>query len=192
MEFDQRLQRGRNGNPVYDWTINDKIFDAYIERGVKPYAQIGFMPEALSTHPQNYPHNPPVKQRAPAEAGQAYPPKDYVKWGNLSYEWAKHCVEKYGADEVRNGIGRSGMSRTSVIGTARVRNISNSTIMPWTACGARCRTRALAGRRSLAGRAELFCAIFSTIARRTRIMSRATSVRRWTSFRFTQKARPPT
>ena len=89
-----------NGNPVYDWTINDKIFNAYLDRGVKPYAQIGFMPEALSTHPQNYPHNPPVKQRAPADAGQAYPPKDYVKWGNLSYEWAKHCVEKYGAAEV--------------------------------------------------------------------------------------------
>jgi xylan 1,4-beta-xylosidase len=89
-----------NGTPVYDWTINDRIFDTYVERGVKPYAQIGFMPEALSTHPQNYPHNPPVKQRAPADAGQAYPPKDYVKWGNLSYEWAKHCVEKYGADEV--------------------------------------------------------------------------------------------
>ncbi len=89
-----------SGNPVYDWTINDRIFDAYIERGVKPYAQIGFMPEALSTHPQNYPHNPPVKQRAPADAGQSYPPKDYVKWGNLSYEWAKHCVGRYGADEV--------------------------------------------------------------------------------------------
>ena len=56
-----------NGNPVYDWTINDKIFDTYIERGVKPYVEIGFMPEALSTHPQDYPHNPPVKERAPAK-----------------------------------------------------------------------------------------------------------------------------
>ena len=54
-----------NGKPVYDWTINDRIFDAYMERGVKPYAQIGFMPEALSTHPQDYPHNPPVNERAP-------------------------------------------------------------------------------------------------------------------------------
>ena len=89
-----------NGTPIYDWTINDKIFDTYLERGVKPYAQIGFMPEALSTHPQNYPHNPPVDERAPADAGQAYPPKDYEKWGELSYQWAKHCVEKYGADEV--------------------------------------------------------------------------------------------
>ena len=89
-----------SGNPVYDWTINDKIFDTYIERGVKPYVEIGFMPEALSTHPQDYPHNPPVKERAPANAGQAYPPKDYAKWGELVYQWTKHCVEKYGADEV--------------------------------------------------------------------------------------------
>ncbi len=89
-----------NGTPVYDWSINDKIFDTYLERGVKPYAQIGFMPEALSTHPENYPHNPPVNKMAPANAGQAYPPKDYAKWGELAYQWTKHCVERYGADEV--------------------------------------------------------------------------------------------
>ena len=89
-----------NGTPIYDWTINDKIFDTYVERGVKPYVEIGFMPEALSTHPQDYPHNPPVKSRAPVSAGQAYPPKDYAKWGELVYQWTKHCVERYGADEV--------------------------------------------------------------------------------------------
>src|SRR5271170_4721416 len=89
-----------NGKPVYDWTINDKIFDTYLERGIKPYVQIGFMPEALTTHPQNYPHNPPVNERAPVEGGQSYPPKDYAKWGELSYQWAKHCVEKYGRAEV--------------------------------------------------------------------------------------------
>ena len=89
-----------NGTPVYDWSINDKIFDTYLERGVKPYVEIGFMPEALSTHPQNYPHNPPVNRMAPANAGQAYPPKDYAKWGELVYQWTKHCVEKYGAGEV--------------------------------------------------------------------------------------------
>ena len=89
-----------NGTPVYDWTINDKIFETYLERGIKPYVEIGFMPEALTTHPQNYPHNPPVNRRAPADAGQAYPPKDYAKWGELVYQWTRHCVEKYGADEV--------------------------------------------------------------------------------------------
>ncbi len=89
-----------NGRPVYDWTINDRIFDTYLARGIKPYAQIGFMPEALSTHPQNYPHNPPVTERAPVEGGQSYPPKDYAKWGGLSYQWVKHCVDRYGRAEV--------------------------------------------------------------------------------------------
>jgi xylan 1,4-beta-xylosidase len=90
-----------NGTPVYDWTINDRIFDTYLANGIKPYVQIGFMPEALTTHPQNYPHNPPVNERAPVEGGQSYPPKDYAKWGELAHQWAKHCVEKYGEAEVR-------------------------------------------------------------------------------------------
>ncbi len=89
-----------NGQPVYDWTINDQIFDAWLQRGLKPYVQIGFMPEALTTHPQDYPHHPPVNERAPADAGQSYPPKDYAKWGELSYQWARHCVERYGRAEV--------------------------------------------------------------------------------------------
>ncbi|HEY1662220.1 MAG TPA: beta-xylosidase [Verrucomicrobiae bacterium] len=89
-----------NGNPVYDWSINDKIFDTYLARGLKPYVEIGFMPEALSTHPQNYPHHPPVNDRAPVDGGQAYPPNDYAKWDELVYQWTKHCVARYGADEV--------------------------------------------------------------------------------------------
>ena len=35
------------GKPIYDWTINDRIFDTYLARGIKPYVQLGFMPEAL-------------------------------------------------------------------------------------------------------------------------------------------------
>src|SRR5215216_4569354 len=46
-----------NGKPVYNWTIVDSIFDTYVQRGMKPLAQIGFMPEALSTHPQPYQHH---------------------------------------------------------------------------------------------------------------------------------------
>ncbi len=53
-----------NGQPVYDWTINDRIFDSYLQHGIKPYVQLGFMPEALTTQPENYPHNPPVNERA--------------------------------------------------------------------------------------------------------------------------------
>src|SRR5262245_25805522 len=43
-------------NPVYNWAILDRIFDTYLERGVRPYAQIGFMPKELSTRPEPYQH----------------------------------------------------------------------------------------------------------------------------------------
>jgi xylan 1,4-beta-xylosidase len=36
------------GDPMYDWTIVDRIFDVYRGNGVRPYVQIGFMPQSLS------------------------------------------------------------------------------------------------------------------------------------------------
>jgi xylan 1,4-beta-xylosidase len=92
-----------NGNPVYDWTIVDRIFDTYVKRGMKPLAQIGFMPEALSIKPNPYQHQwkPGVKYDE-ILTGWAYPPKDYKKWGNLVYEWVKHCVARYGQKEVES------------------------------------------------------------------------------------------
>ncbi|HEV8283895.1 MAG TPA: beta-xylosidase [Chitinophagaceae bacterium] len=90
-----------NGNSVYDWRITDSIFDTYIKRGMKPIAEIGFMPEALSINPQPYEHHwaPDVAYNK-IYTGWAYPPKDYKKWGELVYQWVKHCVEKYGNNEV--------------------------------------------------------------------------------------------
>ncbi|MEA3186812.1 MAG: xylan 1,4-beta-xylosidase [Chthoniobacter sp.] len=89
------------GRPVYDWRIVDEIFDTYLARGVRPYAQIGFMPKALSVHPEPYQHHwtPDVPYDA-IITGWAYPPRDYDKWRELSYQWAKHCIERYGRDEV--------------------------------------------------------------------------------------------
>lgn len=90
-----------DGNPVYDWTIVDRIFDTYLKNGVRPYAQIGFMPKALSIKPEPYQHRWRVGARyEEIYTGWAYPPKDYDKWGELVYQWVKHCVERYGAEEV--------------------------------------------------------------------------------------------
>ncbi len=89
------------GRPVYDWTIIDRIFDTYLGRGVRPYVQLGFMPEALSTQPQPYRHHWTPKARyEEIYLGWTYPPKDYAKWGELCYQWAKHCLERYGKAEV--------------------------------------------------------------------------------------------
>ncbi|KDN54575.1 beta-xylosidase [Flavobacterium seoulense] len=92
-----------NGNPVYNWKIMDSIFDTYVKRGMKPLAQIGFMPEALSTHPSPYRHYwKPGDPYTDIITGWAYPPKDYDKWRNLVYEWVKHSVERYGKKEVES------------------------------------------------------------------------------------------
>jgi xylan 1,4-beta-xylosidase len=89
------------GNPVYDWTIVDRIFDTYRDRGVRPYVQIGFMPKALSTHPDPYQHHwTPTAGYDEIYTGWAYPPKDYDKWRELVYHWATHCIERYGKAEV--------------------------------------------------------------------------------------------
>lgn len=89
------------GRPVYDWTILDRIFDTYLERGVRPYVQIGFMPKDLSIRPEPYQHKwTPRARYDEIYTGWAYPPKDYDKWAELVYQWAKHCVERYGRAEV--------------------------------------------------------------------------------------------
>ena len=91
------------GNPVYNWSIVDRIFDTYLDRGVKPYVQIGFMPREMSIKPEPYQHSwTPTAKYDKVFTGWTYPPKDYVKWGELAYQWTKHCVEKYGRAEVES------------------------------------------------------------------------------------------
>src|SRR6185312_7328181 len=73
-----------NGKPVYSWTILDGIFDTYRQNHVRPYVEIGFMPEALSIHPEPYQHHfTPHARYNDIYTGWAYPPKDYDKWGEL-------------------------------------------------------------------------------------------------------------
>jgi xylan 1,4-beta-xylosidase len=93
------------GNPAYDWTITDRIFDTYVERDIKPLVEIGFMPEALSANPEPYQHQ--WRPGAPYEeiyTGWAYPPKDYEIWAELVYQWVKHCKDRYGKDEVETWL----------------------------------------------------------------------------------------
>jgi xylan 1,4-beta-xylosidase len=89
------------GAPIYDWTIIDRIFDTFHETGVKPLVEIGFMPEALSTHPQPYRHNFPDGS---IFTGWAYPPKDYRKWAELVYQFVGHLRRRYGDREVKSWL----------------------------------------------------------------------------------------
>ncbi len=89
------------GKPVYDWTIVDRIFDTYVERRMKPLVEVGFMPEALSVKPQPYRHQwDPARPYNSIYTGWAHPPKDYAKWSELIFQWVRHCIERYGREEV--------------------------------------------------------------------------------------------
>jgi xylan 1,4-beta-xylosidase len=93
-----------NGAPRYDWRIIDRIFDTYRANGVRPYVELGFMPEALSAAPANVPYQHswrPTIRGASLEGGWAWPPRDYQRWSDLCFELTRHLVERYGADEVR-------------------------------------------------------------------------------------------
>ena len=94
----------KDGKPVYDWRVVDRIIDGYLSNGVRPYLQLGFMPEALSSARPGtpYQHNwrPGFAYDLIAGSWNA-PPKDYAKWGELAYQWTRHSVERYGADEVK-------------------------------------------------------------------------------------------
>jgi len=89
------------GNAVYDWTILDRIFDTFHAVGVKPLVEIGFMPKALSTHPDPYRHNFP---QGSIYTGWAYPPKDYQKWAELVFQFVHHLRTRYGDAEVKTWL----------------------------------------------------------------------------------------
>jgi xylan 1,4-beta-xylosidase len=93
-----------SGNPVYNWVILDQIFDTFRADGVKPLVEIGFMPKALSTHPEPYRHDFPHIPVGDIYTGWAYPPKDYQKWSELVFQFVHHLRERYGDAEVKTWL----------------------------------------------------------------------------------------
>ena len=81
-----------SGNPVYNFSYVDQIYDGLLDNGVKPYVEISFMPKKLASRPEDL-HAFWYKQNVS-------PPKDYAKWDALMTAFAQHLVERYGIDEV--------------------------------------------------------------------------------------------
>ena len=96
--FTDAYKEDKKGNPIYNWTVVDSIVDAYIERGMKPLMEIGFMPKDLSSKPEPYEHT--WSKGGNLWTGWTYPPKDYSKWRELVYQWVRHSIERYGKEEV--------------------------------------------------------------------------------------------
>ncbi len=80
------------GNPIYNFTYVDQIYDGLLERGVRPFVEISFMPQKLASNPRAI-HPFWYKQNVS-------PPKDYRKWDALIRAFAHHLIDRYGIDEV--------------------------------------------------------------------------------------------
>ena len=154
------------GKPVYSWTILDRIFDSFQCAGIKPLVEIGFMPEALSTHPEPYRHNFP---QGSIYTGWAYPPKDYQKVGGSRFSVCPSSARAlWRRRSERPGSGKFGTSPTSTTGRERRRNISSFTISAWTRSCARFPKPASAARTAQARQSQggrILAHRFSIIAR---------------------------
>jgi xylan 1,4-beta-xylosidase len=93
-----------SGHPVYSWAIVDRIFDTFHQAGVTPLVELGFMPEALSTHPEPYRHTFPNIPVGDIYTGWAYPPKDYKKWSDLVFQFVGHLRSRYGDAELKTWL----------------------------------------------------------------------------------------
>jgi xylan 1,4-beta-xylosidase len=80
-----------HGQPQYNFTYVDEIYDGLLARGVRPVVEISFMPKQLAAHPA--PHAFWYKPNVA-------PPKDYARWDALIRALGENLVARYGIDEV--------------------------------------------------------------------------------------------
>lgn len=74
----------------YNFTYLDLVMDSYIEVGLKPFLELGFMPYKLARGTQTVFY----------WKGNTTPPKDYEMWADLIKATLTHLCDRYGRDEV--------------------------------------------------------------------------------------------
>ena len=79
------------GNPQYNYMYIDALYDYLLSIGVKPFVELGFMPNALASG----------HQTIFWWKGNVTPPKDYKKWEDFIRNLTQHFTERYGVDEVK-------------------------------------------------------------------------------------------
>lgn len=77
-------------HPEYNFTYLDRVFDSYTELGLRPFIELGFMPEKLASGSQTIFY----------WKGNTTPPKDYAAWCGLIKATLSHLIDRYGRDEV--------------------------------------------------------------------------------------------
>ena len=81
-----------HGNPVYNFTYVNQIYESLIAQGVRPVVEISFMPKKLAFNPDDL-HPFWYKQNVS-------PPKSMGRWDDLIRAFAQNLIEHFGIDEV--------------------------------------------------------------------------------------------
>lgn len=75
----------------YSFTYVDQVVDSYLELGIKPFLELGFMPSGLASGDQT----------VFWWKGNVTPPTDHAEWTKLIQALLRHLIARYGIDEVR-------------------------------------------------------------------------------------------
>lgn len=75
---------------TYNFTYLDRVMDSYLANGVKPFLELGFMPEKMASGTQTIFY----------WKGNTTPPADSQKWASLIQATLRHLADRYGEDEV--------------------------------------------------------------------------------------------
>lgn len=86
------VKRDQDGRLRYSFFNIDLIFDFLLSIGMKPFIELGFMPEALASGSTTCFHY----------KGNITPPADYDQWADLIRKLTQHLVDRYGLPEVRS------------------------------------------------------------------------------------------
>jgi xylan 1,4-beta-xylosidase len=87
----QVVTLGGDGQPEYDFSRVEALYDQLLELGLRPVVELSFMPAALARDP---------RRTVFAYRGIISPPRDWQQWYDLVRALAQRLVERYGADEV--------------------------------------------------------------------------------------------
>jgi xylan 1,4-beta-xylosidase len=79
------------GDSPYNWQYIDELYDFLHSIGMKPFVELGFMPNGLASG----------SKTIFWWKGNVTPPKDMTKWANLVRAFVEHVKERYGDEEVR-------------------------------------------------------------------------------------------
>ncbi len=74
----------------YNFTYLDRVVDSYLRVGLRPFLELGFMPQKMARGNQTVFY----------WKGNVTPPKDYRDWTAMVQAFLRHLIERYGRDEI--------------------------------------------------------------------------------------------